>query len=221
MDNPLITVIVTAYCVESYLPRCIRSIQCQTYRNLEVIIVDDGSPDRCGEIADIYSREDDRIRVIHKENGGLADARNVALGEASGEYITFVDSDDFVNNDYVSTLYDILQESDSQISVTTLNPVNESDYTIKDTSRKNNVKIYSSDDAIISLFYQKGFDTSACGKLYAKSLFAEGIRFPKGYVYEDMATIYKLMIRCTRIAYLDYRSYNYLYRSGSIERPTF
>ncbi|MBO5050061.1 MAG: glycosyltransferase family 2 protein, partial [Oscillospiraceae bacterium] len=105
MTQPLISVIVPCYNVEEYLPRCVESVLNQTYRNLEILLVDDGSPDRCGEICDGYAAVDSRVKVIHKENGGLSDARNVALNVMKGEYVTFVDSDDYVAADYVEYLY--------------------------------------------------------------------------------------------------------------------
>lgn len=101
MLQPLISVIVPCYNVEEYLPKCIESILNQTYRNLEILLVDDGSPDNCGRICDEYAAKDSRIRIIHKKNGGLSDARNAALDVMTGEYVTFIDSDDYVSDDYV------------------------------------------------------------------------------------------------------------------------
>ena len=105
MLQPLISVIVPCYNVEEYLPKCIESILNQTYRNLEILLVDDGSPDNCGRICDEYAAKDSRIRIIHKKNGGLSDARNAALDVMTGEYVTFIDSDDYVSDDYVEYLY--------------------------------------------------------------------------------------------------------------------
>lgn len=108
MLQPLISVIVPCYNVEEYLPKCIESILNQTYRNLEILLVDDGSPDNCGRICDEYAAKDSRIRIIHKKNGGLSDARNAALDVMTGEYVTFIDSDDYVSDDYVEYLYKII-----------------------------------------------------------------------------------------------------------------
>src|SRR5699024_6485655 len=110
MTQPLISVIVPCYNVEEYLPKCVESILNQTYRNLEIFLVNDGSLDRSGEICDEYVVKDTRIKVIHKENGGLSDARNVALDIMTGEYVTFVDSDDYVAEDYVEYLYKLIEE---------------------------------------------------------------------------------------------------------------
>lgn len=109
MLQPLISVIVPCYNVEEYLPKCIESILNQTYRNLEILLVDDGSPDNCGRICDEYAAKDSRIRIIHKKNGGLSDARNAALDVMTGEYVTFIDSDDYVSDDYVEYLYKIIK----------------------------------------------------------------------------------------------------------------
>ena len=111
-NKPLISVIVPVYKVEQYLERCIRSIISQTYQNLEIILVDDGSPDKCGEICEAFAQNDSRIRVYHKENGGLSDARHFGAERACGEYITFIDSDDNVEEDYIETLYKKLKKYD-------------------------------------------------------------------------------------------------------------
>ena len=110
METPLISIIVPVYKVEPYLHKCVDSILSQTYTHLEIFLVDDGSPDNCGKICDDFARKDKRIKVIHKKNGGLSDARNVAIDVAKGEYITFVDSDDFVTSDYVETLYHLVEK---------------------------------------------------------------------------------------------------------------
>lgn len=115
--NPLISVIVPCYKVERYLPKCIDSILRQTYKNLEVILVDDGSPDRSGEICDTYATKDSRIVVIHKANGGLSDARNVGIDQAKGEWITFIDSDDFVSDSYVEVLFHLATDFSCECSV--------------------------------------------------------------------------------------------------------
>ena len=117
MNRPLISVIVPVYNVEQWLPRCIESLLIQTYPNIEIILSDDGSTDECGVICDEYSKKDNRIKVIHKNNGGLSDARNCAIKQANGEYLTFVDSDDYVTNDYVETLYNLCEKYDAKMSV--------------------------------------------------------------------------------------------------------
>lgn len=115
-NNELVSVIVPVYKVEPYLDRCVASILAQTYPNLEVILVDDGSPDNCPALCDAWAQRDSRIRVIHKKNGGQSDARNVGLDAASGAYISFVDSDDYIAENFIETLYDLLHEYHTDIS---------------------------------------------------------------------------------------------------------
>ena len=119
--QPLVSVIVPIYNVEKYLRRCVDSILSQSYQNLEVWLVDDGSPDGCPAICDEYARKDNRVKIIHKKNGGLSDARNVAIDVASGEYICFVDSDDYVASTYVETLYALIDKYQTKASI--INPV--------------------------------------------------------------------------------------------------
>lgn len=116
MEDKLITIIIPVYNVEKYLRECIDSVIAQTYKNLEIILVDDGSIDKSGEICDEYSKKDSRIRVIHKKNGGLSDARNVALDIAKGEYIGFIDSDDYIEKDMFETLYKLAEKYHAEIS---------------------------------------------------------------------------------------------------------
>ena len=112
---PLISVIVPIYNVEKYLDRCVDSIINQTYKNLEIILVDDGSPDNCPQMCDDYAKKDSRIKVVHKENGGLSDARNVGMEVATGEYVSFIDSDDYISLDFYETLLETIVDNDSDI----------------------------------------------------------------------------------------------------------
>lgn len=217
---PLISVIVPCYNVEEYLPKCIDSIVGQTYKNLEIFLVDDGSPDNCGLICDEYANQDARITVIHKKNGGLSDARNVAIDVAKGEYITFVDSDDYVAIDYVESLYSLIIENDALMSITCCIPFFEGTQPVGIGQAKT-VKVFNTYDALINLFYQKDFDNSAWAKMYHYSLFKSGIRYPKGWLYEDLPTTYKLMMMCNRIAFSSYENYYYLLRKDSIEGAPF
>lgn len=214
MSNPLITVIVPIYKVEKYLSICIESILKQTYTNIEIILVDDGSPDKCGQICDEYAIKDHRIQVIHKTNGGLSDARNVALDVAKGEYITFVDSDDYIAQDYVEYLWHILNKNDADISAM-LDKHFIDGKTLTIFTKEDKVSVISPKDYLCKLFYQTNVTTGAQAKLYKKELF-KNIRFPKGLLYEDLLTIYKLVNNCNRIAISDHISYFYRERPGSI-----
>ena len=217
MLQPLISVIVPCYNVEEYLPKCIESILNQTYRNLEILLVDDGSPDNCGRICDEYAAKDSRIRIIHKKNGGLSDARNAALDVMTGEYVTFIDSDDYVSDEYVEYLYKIIKESGVKLSVSSYQTFVDDSSAEICTNNPLFVKIVHTNDALTGMFYQQIFDTSAWAKMYHRSLFSDGIRYPKGWLYEDLPTTYRLMMKCDYIAFGNYRSYFYRIRNTSIE----
>lgn len=220
MVQPLISVIVPCYNVEEYLPKCVESILSQTYKNLEIILVDDGSPDNCGKICDEYAAKDGRIKVIHKANGGLSDARNVALDIMTGEYVTFIDSDDYVALDYVESMYKQAQESGAEIVVTNWTIFYEGKEPTTNNKFKIKKKIFTQEEALVTMFYQKDFDTAACSKLYKSTLF-EVHRFPKGLISEDLATVYLLMRNCKKIAWNNYPCYYYMLRTTSIEGVGF
>lgn len=220
MMQPLISVIVPCYNVEEYLPKCVESILNQTYRNLEILLVDDGSPDRSGEICDEYAVKDTRIKVIHKENGGLSDARNVALDVMKGEYVTFIDSDDYVALDYVESMCKQAQESGAEIVVTNWTIFYEGKEPTANHKFKIKKKIFTQEEALVTMFYQKDFDTAAWSKLYKSTLF-EYQRFPKGLISEDLATVYLLMMNCEKISWNNYPCYYYMLRPTSIEGVGF
>lgn len=220
MTKPLISVIVPCYNVEEYLPECIESILVQTYRNLEIFLVDDGSLDRSGEICDEYAAKDSRIKVIHKENGGLSDARNVALDVMKGEYVTFIDSDDYVAEDYVEYLYKLIKENGVRLSVS-WHQVFADGASMGINTYPVSAKSVDMNEGVACIFYQRIFDTTAWGKMYHRSLFSDGIRYPKGWLYEDLPTTYRLMMKCDYIAFGNYRSYFYRIRNTSIEGSPF
>lgn len=221
MKYPLISIIVPCYNVERYLPKCIDSILSQTYKNIEIWLVDDGSPDNCGKICDEYAEKDNRIKVIHKENGGLSDARNAALDMMNGEYVTFVDSDDYVATDYVEIMYNLIVKYNAQIAVTLHICFYEGMEPKQDTCNGDKIRVFSREEAIQNMFYQKDFDTMAWAKIYHRSLFADEIRYPKGWLYEDLPTTYRLMEKCMKIAFCNYKGYYYLLRYNSIEGQPF
>lgn len=219
MNQPLVSVIVPCYNVEQYLPKCIDSILNQTYQNLEVWLVDDGSPDRCGEICDEYAKKDARIKVIHKKNGGLADARNVALDVMTGEYVVCVDSDDYISPTHIEGLYFLIEKYGADVSVNTFcsfyegSSPNPSPKSAKDW-------VLDGLHATEMMFYQENFDNTAWGKMYKASLF-DGIRYPKGLLFEDLPTTYRLLLKANKVVFNDEQSYFYLLRSNSIEGAAF
>lgn len=218
--KPLISIIVPVYNVEAYLAKCVDSILAQTYTNLEIILVNDGSSDGCGRICDEYAKQDKRIKVIHKQNGGLSDARNVAIDVATGEFITFIDSDDYVTDDYIMTLYSLIKKYECKVSIALYNTF------VEGSKPKVVNRVYREDcqtniKAIEEMFYQEKYDTASWAKLYHSSLFATGIRYPKGIVYEDLATTYLLIFQSDKVAFCNRRIYNYLLRRDSIEGSSF
>lgn len=222
-DEPLISVIVPIYNVEKYLNRCIDSIIAQTYENIEIILVDDGSPDNCGAICDEYAAKDSRIKVIHKKNGGLSEARNAGIDIAKGEFISFIDSDDFVSKYYIEILYRCLVENEADISSLTLDVSFEDgdDDSVRFMNSNNDFsyETVSSDDAIESMFYQT-IPTGAPRRLYKRVIFNE-LRFPVGYLYEDAATTYKAFMLAEKIVLIDANAYAYRHRANSIIRMKY
>ena len=191
--NELISIIVPVYKVEAYLPRCVDSILAQTYKNLDIILVDDGSPDDCGKICDAYAEKDDRITVIHQANGGLSDARNAGIAIAKGAYLTFLDSDDWIPVEYIAYLYNLLKETGSAISL--CNFLKTTTEKLPETVEPETVTVMKN-DASLAKYIDLGDDfhpqlVMACGKLFEASLF-ETIRFPVGRLHEDEFTTYKL-----------------------------
>ena len=216
-EEDLISVIVPVYNVEEYLKKCIDSIISQAYTNLEIILVDDGSTDNCGKICDEYAENDKRIKVIHKENGGLSDARNAGIDIAKGKYLTFIDSDDFVENNYIELLYDEAKKYDADLSIASHKVIYSKTCMDKSTNEE-----FCSDAKIIleKILYDDGVDLSAWGKLYKSKLFKE-IRYPKDRLYEDSATTYKLIDLSNKIAVNSKPVYNYVIREKSITNNVF
>ena len=209
MENK-ISIIVPVYSAEPYIEKCVSSILAQTYQNLEVILVDDGSPDRCGQICDDYAAKDARIRVIHKTNGGLSDARNAGLDIATGDYIGFVDADDWIEPDMFAYLLDGLRRANAQISI--CNVINREDR--RCIIKNLNYKEYSSDEALKMLFSDR-MENYACNKLFLRGLW-DDLRYPNGKNFEDVLTIYKTFEKADKIVQLPDAKYYYRIRSDSI-----
>lgn len=212
-----ISVIVPIYNVEQYLEKCIKSICRQSYSNLEIILVDDGSPDHCGEICESWKQEDDRIRVIHKENGGLSDARNAGIEIATGEYLVFIDSDDYIHPNMIEYLYQACEQNQAEIAVCEYKSV--SDAYEPDLQKQQVVEhiVLDTPDKKLEYQYEKKIDvcTVAWNKIYRRRLF-ENVRYPKGKIHEDEFTTYKLFYTAQRIVYIPLELYYYVQRSNSI-----
>jgi len=220
-DNlPLISIVVPIYNVEDYLGRCVNSIISQTYKNLEILLVDDGSPDGCGRICDEYMRIDSRVKVIHKNNGGLSDARNVAIDIASGDYILCVDSDDYVHHAMVETLYLSLKKYKCDISIASHLDVTDQYKSDLSSKKENQTKVFNTQSGLETMLYQKGITTSAWGKLYKAELFTD-VRYPKGKLCEDLDTTYRLFAKSKKIVLNSAKLYFYLQRNNSIIKSSF
>ena len=220
-EKYLVTVIVPIYKVEEDLFKCVQSIRKQTYANLEIILVDDGSPDRCGQMCDEYAQEDKRIKVIHKANGGLSQARNAGMHMANGEYITFVDSDDILETSFVEEMMQLILKNGAQIAVCKNSTFVREKSPITVTNREAiREQCLASTDAISNMLYQKEFDVAAWGKMDHKDTL-QGISFPEGLIHEDIPTTYKAMLRCEKVAFTTKKLYAYQIREASIENQKF
>lgn len=219
--NPTISVIVPIYNVEKYLGKCIESIINQTYSNLEIILVDDGSPDNCGDICDYYASKDRRIKVIHKENGGLSDARNAGLDFAKGEYINFIDSDDYINKGFYEVLINLVISNNADIAQCAFLKVYENDNTNTNPLVNEKITVLNNIEALNNLFNDYYVTTSVVwNKLYRKELFTE-IRFPKGKIHEDEFTTFKVLFKSKKVVTTSKPLYYYLQRSNSIMGENF
>lgn len=216
----LISVIVPIYNVEDYIDRCVNSICGQSYKNLEIILVDDGSPDKCGEICNEYAIHDSRIIVIHKENGGLSDARNAGLNVCRGKYVTFIDSDDYIELDYIETLYMSLIENQADISIGDYLYETEDGLTINSYLNSGKVRVFNQKEAIGELCKMKLFSNSAWGKLYPTEFFSD-IRYPKGKIYEDIPVTYRLILKAKRVVFCEKPIYHYIFRLQAISKGSF
>lgn len=216
VNNFVISVIVPVYNVEPYIRKCLDSIINQTYNNLEIILVDDGSPDKSGVICDEYAAQYSQIRVIHQQNAGLSAARNAGLDIASGDYIMFVDSDDWIEKNTCQTLLLIAQQQEADIVFYGYNEVSSSSYKILKSSKERITRMIEKEEILGDIITGKSIFRDYCwNKFYHRNLFDE-IRFPEGRVYEDMGTTYKLIHLADTIYITDAVLYNYYRHDDSI-----
>ena len=214
-----VSVIVAIYQVEAYLDACVQSILRQTYRDLEIILVDDGSPDGCGAKCDAYAAQDARVVVLHKKNGGLSSARNAGIARAAGKFLLFVDGDDFLEPTMIGRLYTAMQESDAQMSLCAFRYVDDAG---QPQPSRYDAPRYRPDAvctptqfwARYCAAYTPAY-TVAWNKLYRRELFAE-VRYPLGRLHEDEFVLHPLVEQCARIRLVPEQLYDYRRRSGSI-----
>lgn len=220
MKQDLISVVVPVYNVEKYLCKCVDSILNQTYQNLEIFLVDDGSLDNSGRICDEYAKKDNRIIAIHKSNGGLSDARNVAIEQATGKYITFIDSDDYVSLDMIEFLHQNVTKYQADISTCMYRSFCEKQAIDTVDQGGFRVHVFDAEQALETMLYQKECTTSAWGKLYLTKLF-KNIRYPFGKICEDLDTTYLLFSKAKKIVISNCKKYYYLQRADSIINSKF
>ena len=210
----LISVIVPVYKVEAYLDRCVQSIVDQTYTNLEIILVDDGSPDNCPAMCDAWAAKDPRIKVIHKENRGVSSARNVGMNIAKGEFVCFVDSDDWIDLQYVSILHSAVETYGADVAVCKM-AIFENDSTMPTTyCGEPNMWLGNTMDAMKSLVYGGDYRGCPCDKLYRRELLC-GVEFPLGYRHEDEFFAHRVVVRANVVVFVDAYLYGYYQRDNS------
>ena len=218
----LISVIIPVYNVEDYLHYAIESLEKQTYKNFEIILVNDGSTDDSGKLCDEYSEKYSNVRVFHKENGGLSDARNFGVQKAKGEFITFLDPDDYLEAYSLELLADIQEKHNcdivsTRVKATELYNVYSNHFLTEEDFK--NVIVMDHDIFLEEAFYDKVATVSACGKLYRKSILE--IPFPKGRIYEDLYIISEHVEKANKIVHTPIQIYNYYKRQGSIVNSKF
>lgn len=220
-EDILVSVIVPVYKVPAFIGKCVESLLDQTHKNLQIILVDDGSPDECGVLCDGYAQRDSRVQVIHKENGGLSDARNAGIEQAAGDYLAFVDGDDFVSEDYIETLLNACITNQTKMAACGYcNYYSDDRMTVLQPAES---CVLSGEEAIKDIFTMgDNVQVMAWNKLYARSLFEDGtIRYPKGKIHEDVFTTYRFCAAAGKVACVNVPCYYYVQREGSIISQRF
>lgn len=218
--NPLISVIVPVYNVKDYLNRCVESIVAQTYQNLEIILVDDGSTDGSGALCDEWATKDSRIRVIHKPNGGLSDARNAGMAAANGQYWAFLDSDDWIEPHMYQLLYSNLKEKGADIVECCWEKCGENDFVSNYSGEAVSCLEVTSEQAISELMHDGVFRQTVWNKLYDAEVI-KGELFPIGRIHEDEAWTYRVFGNAKKLVHIDVSLYRYFQREGSIIHQSY
>lgn len=211
----LISVIIPVFHVQKYLDQCVQSVADQSYRNLEIILVDDGSHDECSDMCDLWKQRDERVHVIHKENGGLSDARNAGLKVAHGEYITFIDSDDWITGGFIQCLYELICRFDADVAECGVIITDEDGTELRkrDFGRKD--QALSQREALRYLVLEDGIYQTVWNKLYRKSI-VDGLLFEKGRFHEDDFWTYQVFMKCKSLAVTSTPLYYYRQRGSGI-----
>lgn len=216
--DELISIIVPVYNVENYLRKCVDSIICQTYKRIEIILVDDGSTDSSGAICDNYLERDDRIVVYHKKNGGLSSARNYGIERAHGKYIGFVDSDDYIDYDMYELLFNLIRDNNADLSM--CRNIDVYNDTYKKDNKGDSCLVVDSEDAIKYVLEAEIASVSAVNKLYKRELF-DNIKYPENKIFEDAFVIVELLDCCETVVITTQQKYYYVHRTDSITTKGF
>lgn len=208
----LITVIVAVYNIEDYVAKCIESVINQTYRTIEILVIDDGSTDKSGGICDAYAERDNRIKVFHGKNRGLSEARNQGIGYAKGDYLVFVDGDDWIHPQMIEMLYDVLKKNGSDIAACGFERKNIRFAEQKYRSSQLSVRNITREEAVSDMY---SANVVAWNKLYKRSIF-DDIRYPAGRIHEDEFTAHRIYWKCNRISVISEPMYFYVMREDSI-----
>lgn len=216
--DPIISIIVPIYNVGKYLPKCIESILNQTFKNFELILVNDGSTDNSGVVCDDYEKKDTRIKIIHKSNGGVSSARNAGLYVAKGEYIGFVDPDDYIDKNMYEKLYRLCIDNNSDIAICRFN--REINGKIQNKESTEEIIELNNMEAMNELFKGNLYRFSLCNKLFSKKCFND-VLFPEERIHEDLSTTYKLFANSKKAVYINYCGYIYVRRENSILTSTY
>lgn len=212
-DKSLISIIVPVYNVEDYLKECLNSIINQTYKNLEILLIDDGSSDKSGEICDEYAKNDSRIKVFHKQNGGQSSARNLGLDKSKGDFISFVDSDDVLGENFIQKLYDMASKFQTKMSMISFQAFSQNRLNTDIAQANSSEKILSSKE-LLKAICTAYLSFSPCIFLYKRDIF-DDLRFPEGRIYEDIFISFDVIHKAQNIAYSDAKHYFYRIREGS------
>lgn len=213
--NELISIVVPVYNVEKYIEKCLQSIINQTYKNIEIIVVNDGTKDNSLELAKKVQKKDKRITIISQPNAGLSAARNTGIAHAKGKYINFIDSDDYIEPTMIEELYNLVIKEKAEISICDFIEESEDGIVLKEKISKNEIQIYDSVTGIKELLLQENITNHAWNKLYKKELF-NNVQYPVGQLMEDISTTYKLFSNSNKIVYSDKKLYHYIQRGTSI-----
>lgn len=217
-DNPLISIIVPVYNVEDDLDRCVRSLVDQTYTKLEILLVDDGSEDSSGILCDRWAEKDGRIRVIHKQNGGLSSARNAGIDAANGSYFGFVDSDDYVDRNMYEEMLSCF--TNEEVSLVCCGRFVHFGANQKEEYSSDFKKVFDKELLLKEVFLGNLVDVSACDKLYRRILFSD-LRYPEGRISEDAAVILKIVDNVDQAVHVGKSFYHYVFRTGSISKSSY